>query len=209
MLRAESDVGIGRKVKHDITAGHGTRERSKVERVALDEREAGIRNGAGEKPTEAGREVVESRDVVPVREEPIHEGAADEPGTAGDKCVHAGEIITHWTAGPAVATPAVTVGVQQEKTRSPRAECGEPESRAPSQGPIQWRLPRASETRTSNGVLASTATILNGPSGQRASVGTHCSRASARVARVVCRPDFRLSRASDNPRSPRYPATSM
>ena len=92
MLRAESDVGIGRKVKHDITVSHGTRERSRVERVALDEREAGIRNGAGEKPMEAGRKVVESRDVVPVREEPIHEGAADEPGTPGDKCVHADEI---------------------------------------------------------------------------------------------------------------------
>ncbi len=54
MLRAESHVGVGGEVKHDVTAVHGTGERSEVEGIALDEREAWIRNRVDEKPTEAG-----------------------------------------------------------------------------------------------------------------------------------------------------------
>ncbi len=54
MLRAESNISVGGEVKNDITAVHGPGERTKVEGIALAEREAWIRNGAVEKPTETG-----------------------------------------------------------------------------------------------------------------------------------------------------------
>ena len=88
MLGAESDVGIGREVKHDVAAGHGTRERGEVERVALDEREARMRDGAGEKPRWPVEKLSKATTLWPSDEKAIDEGAADEPGAAGDECTH-------------------------------------------------------------------------------------------------------------------------
>ena len=44
MLRAESDVGVGREVKHDIGAGHRACQRSSIEQIAFDQRERGLRS---------------------------------------------------------------------------------------------------------------------------------------------------------------------
>ena len=65
------------------------RERRRVEQVAFDQPEAGVRGGALQEPAAAGREVVVDGDLVAGREQQVDEIAADEAGTAGDERPHA------------------------------------------------------------------------------------------------------------------------
>ena len=86
MHGTETDVRIGREVKHEVAVAHGHRQAIEIERVSLDERKRRVSGGVLKEPAPACRKVVVPDDPMSVAKKPLGEVTANE--TCGARHEH-------------------------------------------------------------------------------------------------------------------------
>jgi len=88
MLGSEPYIRVGRKVEHNLLAGHRTRKPFLVPQVCLYQIERGVTAGPSQELMPPGRKVVIHRNSVPNCQQAIHKRAANKARTAGHKYFH-------------------------------------------------------------------------------------------------------------------------
>ena len=100
MLGAEAHIGIGGKMKDEIGALHGLRQRRGVgQKIAFDQVKIRVLDCRLEETPVAGRQIVKADDAVAVREQAIGQVAADEAGGSGDEI----GFLAHGSEGPSAS----------------------------------------------------------------------------------------------------------
>src|SRR5262249_20236058 len=82
---AESDVGVGCEVEHEVRTPHGFGECGEIEQVAAHQTEGRRLCGGLQEFGLTGGEVVEADDLMTIGEQAVYEVTADKAGGSGDE----------------------------------------------------------------------------------------------------------------------------
>ncbi len=107
------DIGIRREVPHDVDARQQWRQQRLVEQVAFDQAKVRLCQRIVEKPTLAGREIVDPDHPVAERQQAVGERAADESGRTRDEVDHRAASASAAPGAGRLSASAATVPAQK------------------------------------------------------------------------------------------------